>query len=266
MSERLANKRVLLLGAGSVGEGVGNGRAMAILFAREGADIVGVDLHLRAAEETGRLVSGEGRDMFAMAGDVTDPADLARIIDAAEDKLGRIDILVNNVGGSIPGGPEEISPEQWDAQFRFNVGYVHQSTRILAPRMAKQGGGAIVNISSIAGVRHLGHDLAAYAASKAALQQYSRVASVRYAPQNVRINTVIPGLMFTPLVTERLAKQQAGGDAQALIARRHAKPPMGRMGDAWDVAYAALYLASDEAKYVTGAEIMVDGGLSNTVR
>ena len=115
-------------------------------------------------------------------------------------------------------------------------------------------------------LRALGHDLAAYAASKAALQQYSKVVAVRYAPQNVRINTVIPGLMFTPLVTVRLAKQQAGGDAEGLIARRHAKPPMGRMGDAWDVAYAALYLASDEARYVTGAEIMVDGGLSNTVR
>ena len=266
MAGRLADKKVLLLGAGSVGEGIGNGRAMAILFAREGADIVGVDLNLAAAEETARLVAAEGRGMSALAGDVTDPADLARIIDAAEARLGHIDILVNNVGGSIPGGPEEITPEQWDAQFRFNVDYVHNSTRILAPRMARQGGGAIVNISSIAGVRHLGHDLAAYAASKAALQQYSKVASVRYAPQNVRINTVIPGLMFTPLVTARLAGQQAGGDAAALIAKRHSKPPMNRMCDAWDVAFAALYRASDEAKYVTGAEIMVDGGLSNTVR
>ncbi len=266
MSGRLANKKVLLLGAGSVGDGIGNGRAMAILFAREGAEIVGVDLNRGAAEETARLVREEGRDMVVLSGDVTDPADLARIIDAAEKALGRIDILVNNVGGSIPGGPEEITGEQWDAQFRFNVDYVHHSTRILAPRMAKQGGGAIVNISSIAGVRHLGHDLAAYAASKAALQQYTKVASVRYAPQNVRMNTVIPGLMFTPLVTVRLAAQQAGGDAEALIAKRHSKPPMGRMGDAWDVAYAALYLASDEAKYVTGAEIMVDGGLSNSVR
>jgi NAD(P)-dependent dehydrogenase (short-subunit alcohol dehydrogenase family) len=266
MAGRLAEKKVLLLGAGSVGEGIGNGRAMAILFSREGADVVGVDLNLAAAEETARMVRGEGREMIALAGDVTDLADLARIIDEAERRLGRIDILVNNVGGSIPGGPEEITPEQWDSQFRFNVDYVHNSTRLLAPRMAKQGGGAIVNISSIAGVRHLGHDLAAYAASKAALQQYSKVAAVRYAPQNVRINTVIPGLMFTPLVTARLAGQQAGGDAAALIAKRHAKPPMNRMGDAWDVAYAALYLASDEAKYVTGAEIMVDGGLSNTVR
>lgn len=266
MTGRLANKKVLLLGAGSVGDGIGNGRAMAILFAREGAEIVGVDLDRPAAEETARLVKADGNQMIVMSGDVTDAADLARIIDEAEKTLGRIDILLNNVGGSIPGGPEEITPDQWDAQFRFNVDYVHQSTRILAPRMAKQGGGSIVNISSIAGVPHLGHDLAAYAASKAALQQYTKVASVRYAAQNVRMNTVIPGLMFTPLVTVRLAAQQAGDDAEALIAKRHSKPPMGRMGDAWDVAYAALYLASDEAKYVTGAEIMVDGGLSNTVR
>ncbi|MFT4096861.1 MAG: SDR family oxidoreductase [Rhodoblastus sp.] len=266
MAGRLAGKKVLLLGAGSVGDGIGNGRAMAILFAREGADVVGVDLDRAAVEETERLVMAEGRAMHVMTGDATDAADLARIIDEAEITLGRIDILVNNVGGSIPGGPEEITGEQWDAQFRFNVDYVHLSTRIVAPRMARQGGGAIVNISSIAGVRHLGHDLAAYAASKAALQQYTKVAAVRYAPQNVRMNTVIPGLMFTPLVTVRLAGQQAGGDAEALIAKRHAKPPMGRMGDGWDVAYAALYLASDEAKYVMGAEIMVDGGLSNTVR
>jgi len=137
---------------------------------------------------------------------------------------------------------------------------------MVAPHMVAQGGGAIVNISSIAGLRHLGNELAAYAAAKAGLQHFSRVCAVHYAPHQVRVNTVIPGLMFTPLVTERLAAQQAGGDAEALIARRHARAPLGRMGDAWDVAHAALYLASDEAKYVTGAEIVVDGGLSATVR
>lgn len=266
MADRLKNKVALVLGAGSVGEGIGNGRAIAMLLAREGAQVVGVDLNLAAAEETARLVAAEGGEMLALAADVTQEGDIRRVADATLGKFGRIDILVNNVGGSIPGGPEEIAPEAWHAQFHHNLHYVYLSTRTFAPIMVRQGGGSIVNISSIAGLRHLGNELAAYAAAKAALQHFSRVVAVRYAPQGVRVNTVIPGLMFTPLVTARLAQQQAGGDAEALIAKRHARPPIGRMGDAWDVAYAVLYLASDEAKYVTGAELVVDGGLTATTR
>jgi NAD(P)-dependent dehydrogenase (short-subunit alcohol dehydrogenase family) len=266
VSGRLRDKVALVLGAGSVGEGVGNGRAITVLFAREGAKIAGVDLNLAAAEETRRLILTEGGDMLALAANVTLEADLRRVVDATLARYGRIDILVNNVGGSYPGGPEEIDPEAWHAQFHHNLHYVHLSTRLIAPLMVKQGGGAIVNLSSIAGLRHLGNDLAAYAASKAALQQYSRVVAVRYAPQNVRVNVVVPGLMNTPLVAARLAASQSGGDAAALIAKRNARPPMGHMGDAWDVAYAALYLACDESKYVTGAEIVVDGGLTATVR
>jgi len=268
MGNRLQDKVALVLGAGTVGKdaGIGNGRAICVVFAREGARIAGVDVRESAAAETAALVAKEGGTMQAFAADVTNEKDLQRIVDATREAFGRIDILVNNVGGSIPGGPEDITPDAWHAQFHHNLHYVYLSTRIVAPLMVAQGGGAIVNISSIAGLRHLGNDLAAYAASKAGLQQFSRVVAVRYAPQQVRVNTVIPGLMFTPLVTERLAGSQSGGDAEALIARRHARPPLGRMGDAWDVAYAALYLASDEAKYVTGTELVVDGGLTATVR
>ena len=265
MTDRLKNKAALVLGAGSVGEGVGNGRAICVLFGREGAQLVGADVNLAAAEETARLVKAEGATMTALAADVTKEADLRRAVDETLARHGRIDILVNNVGGSIPGGPEEIEPDAWRAQFEFNLHYVYQSIRMVAPLMAKQGGGAIVNLSSIAGLRHLGNDLAAYAASKAGLQHFSRVAAVRYAPGGVRINTVIPGLMNTPLVAARLAKSQ-GGDAAALIAKRNARTPTGKMGDAWDVGWAAVYLASDEAKFVTGAEIVVDGGLSATTR
>jgi NAD(P)-dependent dehydrogenase (short-subunit alcohol dehydrogenase family) len=266
VADRLKGKAALVLGAGSVGEGVGNGRAVAALFAREGARVAGADLRLAAAEETARLIAGEGGKMLALEADVTKEADLQRAVDATLKALGRIDILVNNVGGSIPGGVEEITPAAWREQFEFNLHYVYQSTRLVAPLMAKQGGGAIVNISSIAGLRHLGNELAAYAASKAGLQHFSRVTAVRYAPQGVRVNTVIPGLMNTPLVAERLAKSQSAGDAAALIARRHARTPTGRMGDAWDVAWAVVYLASDEAKFVTGAELVVDGGLTATIR
>jgi NAD(P)-dependent dehydrogenase (short-subunit alcohol dehydrogenase family) len=267
VADRLKDKAALVLGAGSVGEGVGNGRAIAALFAREGARVAGADLRLAAAEETARLIAGEGGGrMLALEADVTREADLQRAVDTTLKSFGRIDILVNNVGGSIPGGAEEITPAAWREQFEFNLHYVYQSTRIVAPLMAKRGGGAIVNISSIAGLRHLGNELAAYAAAKAGLQHFSRVTAVRYAPQGVRVNTVIPGLMNTPLVAARLAQSQSGGDAAALIARRHARTPTGRMGDAWDVAWAAVYLASDEAKFVTGAELVVDGGLTATIR
>jgi NAD(P)-dependent dehydrogenase (short-subunit alcohol dehydrogenase family) len=263
---RLQDKAALVLGAGSVGEGVGNGRAIAALFAREGARVAGADVRLPAAEETARLIAAEGGRMLALQADVTKEADLKRTIDATLAAFGRIDILVNNVGGSIPGDAEAITPADWREQFEFNLHYVYQSTRLVAPLMAKQGGGAIVNISSIAGLRHLGNELAAYAASKAGLQHFSRVTAVRYASQGVRVNTVIPGLMNTPLVAERLAKSQSGGDAAALIAKRNARTPTGKMGDAWDVAWAVVYLASDEAKFVTGAELVVDGGLTATVR
>lgn len=268
MGDRLQDKVALVLGAGTVGKnaGIGNGRAICVVFAREGAGIAGVDVREPAAAETAALVAKEGGTMQAFAADVTNEKDLQRIVDATREAFGRIDILVNNVGGSIPGGPEEITPDAWHEQFHHNLHYVYLSTRIVAPLMVAQGGGAIINISSIAGLRHLGNDMAAYAASKAGLQHFSRAVAVRYAPQQVRVNTVIPGLMNTPLVSERLAASQTGGDAEALIARRHARPPLGRMGEAWDVAYAALYLASDEAKYVTGAEIVVDGGLTATVR
>ena len=266
MSDRLKGKVALVLGAGSVGEGVGNGRAICVLFAREGAALAGADLNLAAAEETASRVAAEGGEMLALAADVTREEDLKRTIDATLARFGRIDVLVNNVGGSIPGGPEEIAPADWHAQFHLNLHYVYLSIRMVAPIMVRQGGGSIVNLSSIAGLRHLGNELAAYAASKAGLQHFSRVAAVRYAPHGVRVNTVIPGLMNTPLVSARLAAQQAGGDAAALVARRHARPPMGRMGDAWDTAWAAVYLACDEAKYVTGAEIVVDGGLTATTR
>ncbi|WPB84744.1 SDR family NAD(P)-dependent oxidoreductase [Sediminicoccus rosea] len=259
---RLAGKRVLLLGAGSVGEGIGNGRAMAILFAREGAQVACVDLNLAAAEETTALIAAEGGQAVALSADVTQENEIARIVAATLAAFGRIDILVNNVGGSVPGGPEEMSPEVWHKQFHHNLHYVHLSTRAVLPVMVQQGGGAIVNLSSVAALRNIGPDLMAYAASKSGVMALSRMIAVRYAPQGIRCNVVIPGLMHTPLVEARLAGQRSGGDVSAIVARRNAQPPMGRMGDAWDVAYAALYLASDEAKYVTGAEIVVDGGLT----
>jgi len=268
---RLEGKVVLIIGCGSVGPGWGNGRAMAVLFAREGATIFGGDIDMSAAEETARLVREEGGTIDTHGVDVTDEASIKALVDACMARHGRIDVLVNNVGGSAPGGPVEMSTEVWDRQFDTNIRYVFLACKYVLPIMEQQfeadgRGGSIVNLASIAGLRHFGANVVAYAASKAGLIKFTEVTAVQYAPQNVRMNIVIPGLMNTPLVTTRLAGERAGGDAERLIRQRNAQPPMGRMGEAWDVAYAALYFASDEAKYVTGAQITVDGGLSAAAR
>lgn len=268
---RLQDKVVLMVGAGSVGPGWGNGRAMSVLFAREGAKIFGGDINMEAADETARIIREEGGTVDLMPVDVTDEASIKAFVDGCMAKHGRIDVLVNNVGGSAPGGPVEMATEVWDKQFDTNLRYVFLTCKYVLPIMEAQydrdgSGSSIVNLASIAGVRHFGANVVAYAASKAGVIKLSQVTAVQYAPKHIRVNTVIPGLMHTPLVESRLAYQRAGGDLQALVAQRNAQPPMQTMGDAWDVAYAALYLASDESKYVTGTEITVDGGLSAATR
>lgn len=264
MAGRLQDKVAIVTGAGSVGPGWGNGKAAAVLFAREGARIFAVDVNPDAAEETRAIIAGEGGVAVTHVADMTRAADVEAMVAACLDRFGRIDVLHNNVGGSAPGGPVEMDEAVWDAQFDFNLKSVYLACKFALPAMERQGAGAIVNVSSIAGLRYLGHDQVAYAASKAGLVQFTRAVGVKYAARGIRCNAVTPGLMHTPLVEARLARQYAGGDAASLIARRNAQVPMGRMGDAWDVAYAALFLASDEARYVTATELVVDGGLTAT--
>ena len=260
MAGRVAGKVAVVVGAGSVGEGWGNGKAAAVLYAREGAKVVAVDIDLAAAEVTRGLIADEGGECLAVQADATKSADVSRMIDACIDTFGRVDILHNNVGGSEPGGPVEMPEEVWDANIDFNLKSVFLSCKYALPIMERQAAGAIVNISSVAGFTHYGSDLIAYRAAKSGLVQFTRGVALQYARKGIRANTIVPGLMDTPLVRHRVVGQYGGGDAEATIARRHAMCPMGHMGDAWDVAFAALYLASDEAKYVTAAEIFVDGG------
>jgi NAD(P)-dependent dehydrogenase (short-subunit alcohol dehydrogenase family) len=165
-------------------------------------------------------------------------------------------------GGSAPGNPVTMDEEVWDAQIALNLTSVFLTCKHAIPVMQAQGGGAIVNVSSLAGVRYIGRDNIAYTAAKAGLHKFTEQIAVRYAPEKIRANTVIAGLMHTPLVEARLLKQYGDGDREKMIAERNAMVPMGRMGDAWDVAHAALFLASDEAKYVTGAQLLVDGGIT----
>ncbi len=260
MAGRLADKVALVLGAGAVGPGWGNGRATAALFAREGAQVFGVDRSADALAETADSI--ETGAFASHVADVTRPDEVAALVKACLDRFGRIDVLVNNVGGSAPGDPVSMPAEVWAQQLDHNLTYVFHSCKHVIPIMVRQGGGAIVNLASIAALRHFGADVAAYAASKAGLIHFSRVTAVKYARHKVRINTVIPGLMHTPLVTVRLAGDRAQGDLDKLIAARHRQVPMGHMGDGWDVAHAVLFLASDEARYITATELVVDGGLS----
>lgn len=262
MAGRVEGKVALVVGAGSVGDGYGNGKAAAVLYAREGAKIFAVDINRDAVEETRKIIEDEGGACVAHAGDAMKADEVEAMVNACMDAYGRIDILHNNVGGSRPGGPAELPEEDWDFQIDYNLKTVFLACKYVLPIMEKQGKGAIVNISSIAGRTNIGRNLCAYQASKAGLIQFSNSVAIQYAGKGVRSNCVVPGLMHTPLVEARVAGQAYKGDVARAIADRDAMCPTGKMGDAWDVAYAALYLASDEAKYVTGAEIVVDGGVT----
>jgi NAD(P)-dependent dehydrogenase (short-subunit alcohol dehydrogenase family) len=263
----LTGKVAFISGAGSAGEGWGNGKATAVLLARQGATVYGTDITLAAAEETQRLITAEGGTAVARAVDMTQAGEVEAAVADCLARFGRIDILINNVGGSAPGDPVTMSEEVWDLQLNLNLKTAFLACKYVIPAMQRQGGGAIVNLSSIAGVRILpDRPHVAYTTTKLGILGFSRSIAVTYAKQAIRCNTVIPGLMHTPLVEHRLAKQVAGGDVAALIASRNAQVPTGRMGDAWDVAQAVLFLVSDEARYVTAAEIAVDGGLSAASR
>ncbi len=262
MTKRLEGKVAIITGAGCVGPGWGNGRAAAVIFAREGARVLAVDSDGGRVDETLARARDHGGVIQARRCDVTDAADVAAMVDACIAAFGRVDILVNNVGGSAPGGPVELSEQGWDAQLDLNVKSVFLTCKAVLPHMAAQGGGAIVNTASTSGIRWTGSAQVGYASAKAAVIQFSRVVAVQYAPQRVRVNTVVPGQMHTPMVEARLAGQRAGGDVAALLRTRQARIPLGFMGDGRDTAHAALFLASDEARFVTGTEIVVDGGMS----
>lgn len=262
----LSGKVALVSGAGSVGEGWGNGRATATLLARQGARLLATDRDAGALERTRAIIEGEGHECVARVADALDTNQVKAVVDECVATWGRIDILVNNVGGSAPGGPVEMSEEEFDQQIDFNLKTVFLGCKHVLPIMERQRKGAIVNLASVAGLRdQIGRTHVGYSASKAGVIQLSRATAIKYAPSGVRVNTVVPGLMNTPLVTHRLARQIGSGDAAALMADRDRRVPMGHMGDAWDVAHAVLFLASDEARYITGTEIVVDGGLVATM-
>jgi NAD(P)-dependent dehydrogenase (short-subunit alcohol dehydrogenase family) len=261
MPGRLAGKTAIIVGAGQTpGETIGNGRAMAILFAREGAEVMCVDRRLDSAEETVKLIQDEGGKAFPFEADVTRTSDCAAIAREAVVRLKRIDILVNNVGtgrGDAP--PHAIEEDAWDRIMDVNLKSMAMTIRHILPVMRNQRSGAILNISSLAAIA--GHHMVTYEVSKAAVNRLTSVIAAGNAKYDVRCNVIMPGLMDTPMAITGIAAA-SGKSPETLRAERNARVPMGHMGTGWDTAYAALFLCSDEAKFITGVALPVDGGTS----
>ena len=261
MTGRLAGKIALIAGAGqSPGETIGNGRAVAVLFAREGAGVVCADRDLSRAQDTAAQITQEGGAALAVAADVTRAADCEAMVATALERFGRLDILVNNVG--IGGGDAPVhkcEEEAFDRILRVNLKGLMLATRAALKPMREQGFGAIVNVSSLASTA--GGFQVAYEVSKAAVNRLTTSTAQSNASRGVRCSAVLPGFMDTPMAVDGIAA--ATGRPRAEVkAERDARVPLGgRMGTAWDTAYAALYLASDEARFVTGALLPVDGGM-----
>ncbi|MYN13314.1 glucose 1-dehydrogenase [Pusillimonas sp. TS35] len=264
MAGRLEGKTAVVMGAGSAGPGWGNGKAAAVLFAREGAHVVCADRNVDAAAETARIIVGEGGHAFAVQADVTRLDDIAAVQRQAFARFGKVDILNNNVGIVSVGGVVELDESEWDRVYAINLKSCYLAMKQFIPAMREQGGGSIINISSIASLRYTGVSYVTYSTTKAAMNHMTRMTAVEYAKDKVRVNAILPGLMKTPMVENAasLAVEYAGGDVAKMWRERDNQVPMGHMGDAWDVAHAAVFLASDESRYVTGIELVVDGGIT----
>ncbi|MEK7814580.1 MAG: SDR family oxidoreductase, partial [Chloroflexota bacterium] len=244
---RLEGKVAIVTGAGSSGQGIGNGKATAVLFAREGAKVLLVDMTKERAEETLAMIQEEEGEASVFQADVTKADDCRRMVEAALDRYGRLDILDNNVGISRRGTVLEVSEEDWDYVMAVNVKSIVLASRYAIPRMIEGGGGAIINISSIAGLR--AHSSTPYTTSKAAVIGLTISMAADHGKDNIRVNCIAPGLVYTPMVAPRM-------DAALRETRRKAAP-LGSEGTAWDIAWAAVYLASDEARWVNGVVLPV---------
>ena len=266
MGERLKGKVAIVTGAGVVGPGIGNGKASAIVYAREGARVMAVDLNLDAAEETSHIINEEEGECITFKADVSKSSECQDMTEKCIQTFGRVDILHNNVGISVKGGAVETSEEDWDRTMNVNLKSMFLTCKYALPYMEKQGSGCIINISSIAAIRVQPIPLLAYAASKAAVIAFTREVALQYAAKGIRANAILPGIIKTPRIAVGAYKGMHDSGAEELWRKRDAMCPTGKQGEPWDIAYAALFLASDEAKYITGTALVVDAGATWTMR
>jgi NAD(P)-dependent dehydrogenase (short-subunit alcohol dehydrogenase family) len=255
MGDRLRGTVAIVTGAGSRGPGLGNGKAAAILFAREGARVLCVDQALPRAEETVALIRAEGGEAAALAADVTRAADCRAMVEAAVARWSGLDVLHNNVGIESRRDLLETTEEEWDQVLEVDLKSVFLATRAAVPAIVARGGGSVICVSSIAG--HRGHGRTAYAAAKAGIEGFVRTVAVQLGPQGVRVNAIAPGTVWTPMV------ESLGPEARE---RRRKASPLGTEGTGWDVGWGAVYLASDESRWVTGQVLVIDAGLTVTTR
>jgi NAD(P)-dependent dehydrogenase (short-subunit alcohol dehydrogenase family) len=257
---RVEGKVALVFGAGSSGPGWSNGKAAAVTYAREGAAVVAVDRVADAADETAAIIRGEGYQALAVAADVTDFVAVARAVEQTVETFGRVDILHNNVGITEMGGPIDLEEERWQRSLDINLGSVYRTAKAVLPHMLKQRSGVIINISSLASIRWAGYPYFAYYASKAAVNQATVALALQYADQGIRANAILPGMIDTPLIYQQISGQYKSVDE--MVEARNRMVPTGKMGTAWDIAHAAVFLASDQASFINGVCLPVDGGQS----
>lgn len=263
--KRLEDRVTVVVGAGQTpGETIGNGRAASVAFAREGALLVLADRHEASLEETAELVRAEGAQVATLVADVAADDGPDRIVQAALDAFGRIDVLHNNVGiGAGDGPPHHLDDGVFDRIMDVNLRAMWRTCRAAVPSLRTTGHGAIVNISSLASIAAAGN-LTAYKLSKAGVNALTQNLAVTNAKYGLRANAILPGFIDTPMAVDAAARA-GGGDRAQLAAFRAAAVPLGRQGTAWDVANAAVFLASDEAAFITGILLPVDGGQSARV-
>jgi NAD(P)-dependent dehydrogenase (short-subunit alcohol dehydrogenase family) len=255
MAGRLAGKAAIVSGAGSRGPGIGNGKAAAVLFAREGARVLCVDAVAERAAETVALIRAEGGEAEPFVADASRGAECQAMVAAAVGRWGGLDVLHNNVGIESRKELLDVTEEEWDRVLAIDLKSVFVATQAAVPAMIERGGGAVVCVSSVAGIR--GHGRTAYAAAKAGIIGLVQSLAVQLGPRGIRVNAIAPGYIWTPMV------ESMGPEARE---RRRRASPLGTEGTGWDVGWAAVYLASDEARWVTGQVLVVDGGLSTTTR
>jgi NAD(P)-dependent dehydrogenase (short-subunit alcohol dehydrogenase family) len=262
-TEKLKGRVALILGAGTSAPGVSIGKASSIAMACAGASVAALDFNLAAAQEVEQEIKSLGAQAFAYQADVANFEAMQVAIDRVMHDFGRIDILQINAGIGRVGGPAETSLEDWDRIQKVNVESILIAAKLVAPIMVKQGSGSIIGVSSVAGMRYLGYPHLAYSVTKAAVTHFIKMLAQQYAIDGIRANTIVPGLIDTPRIQKNVAKVfDANADMDNTRRARDRQVPMGRMGTPWEVASVATFLASDDASYITGTEIVVDGGLT----